>query len=110
VLYALLLAGAMYFILSAIQAGNAHVSRWIFVPIKAVSDYSYTLYLVHYSVLVFLAHWNGEVPGGVLFVIGFVACNVISAILYVLFECRYRSVAARLKQVFILREPRGSVS
>jgi len=110
VLYALLLAGALYFILSAIQVGNAHVSRWISVPIKAVAAYSYTLYLVHYSVLVFLVHWNGEVPGGVLFVIGFVASNVISVILYVMFECRYRRVGARLKQVFILREPRGSVS
>ncbi|MBU0604562.1 MAG: acyltransferase [Gammaproteobacteria bacterium] len=64
---------------------------------RFAADYSYSLYLIHYSFIVLL-HAFGLFTGKPVldFLIFFVACNVVSVVFWFLFERHYRRVAAFL--------------
>jgi peptidoglycan/LPS O-acetylase OafA/YrhL len=110
VLFAFILAASLFFVLKASQAWEPRMPRFVSAPVKAVADYSYTLYLVHYSILAFLLHWKGAYSNVALLAAGFVASNVISFVLYALCECRYRQVGARLKKALLARKPAPSMA
>lgn len=90
---ALLLAGAMLFALLYLQATES-VPKY--VPTRSIrfgALFSYSLYLVHYSILVALSHWNPSYSGWMLLALGIVLSNVVAIAFALLFERRYRGVA-----------------
>lgn len=64
---------------------------------RFAADYSYSLYLLHYSFIV-LMHACGFLSGLPIvdFVICFVACNALAVVFWFLFERHYRRVAGLL--------------
>jgi peptidoglycan/LPS O-acetylase OafA/YrhL len=63
------------------------------------ADYSYSLYLVHYTVLIFLVvHFPSPTRHDpALFALTFVAANVVAMLFRFLFERHYHAIAARWK-------------
>ncbi|QEE43652.1 acyltransferase (plasmid) [Rhizobium sp. WL3] len=86
----LLLAVTFFTGLLAVQ--NVTWPRWVAVTSAAVASYSYSLYLIHYTVMV-------AIPGEGLIRVALVylASNVIAVVLYWLFERHHRHVANALK-------------
>lgn len=96
-LYVGLLAVSLYFALSHLQGREGtRLPRGIETAIVFNASFSYTLYLVHYSVLDFLVSWRG--PGMANVVLGFVLSNLLAFAMYEAFEKHYRTLGRRLKQ------------
>ncbi len=58
--------------------------------------YSYTLYLTHYPVMVYLKHGLGD--GVLSFCVALILTNIVAIVLYFLFERNYKLVRRLLKQ------------
>ena len=69
-----------------------------------VASYSYSLYLVHNTVLVVTHHFLPDLPGRTVFPAALVASHVVAFLVYVLFERHYRHVGTWLKQKAGLRK------
>ena len=95
-LYAGLLAIALYFGLSLLQNREYAVPKWIGTLIIFNADFSYTLYLVHYTVLDVLFRSRGLGLENAL--IAFVLSNVFAIILYMAFERHYKAFGNRLRK------------
>lgn len=96
VLFVALFSLSLYFVLTDLQQRPAlSVPKAVIAFITFTSNFSYTLYLVHCTVLYFLVNWLGL--GTRNFVIGFVVSNVLSMALYEMFEKHHRTVASKLK-------------
>lgn len=63
-----------------------------------VASYSYSLYLVHNTVLVIVRQCWADALGGAAVPTALVAAHVVAFVLYVLFEQRYRQLGAWLKR------------
>lgn len=69
-----------------------------------VASYSYSLYLVHNTVLVVARHLLPNLPRTTVFLAALAASHVVAFLVYVLFERHYRHVGAWLKQKAGLRK------
>lgn len=94
VVYVGLFAVGLFLVLSLTQHVPVAVAPALASSITFNAEFSYTLYLVHYSILDWLMLWRG--PGLLGVAIGFVASNVVAILLYLAFERHYRRVASRL--------------
>lgn len=63
-----------------------------------VASYSYSLYLVHNTVLIVIRHVLPDLPTLTILPIALVAAHVVAFLIYILFERHYRRVGAWLKQ------------
>lgn len=66
---------------------NFTIKKWIILFIRTTANYSYTLYLTHYTIFYFIDnHLSKNNNPYILFVIGFVLSNIVSFIMGHLFE------------------------
>lgn len=82
--FALLLALAILLLIDL--ASRLNVPKWFDVSSSFFASYSYTLYLIHYSIFDFLTVKYGG--GYFIFILGFVTANIIAAILGYFFDER----------------------
>jgi len=93
---ALLLATALIFIFS-LASNNFRTTRFSHFS-NFLSKYSYSLYLLHYSIIVYtLNYFRPYGYYGIL--IQFILCNVLAYVFYLCFEKNYRSVKTLLKKI-----------
>jgi len=70
--------------------------------IRFFADYSFTLYLVHYSVLVFIfSNFKAEESPYLYFLISLLLSNVLSAGIAYFTEMKHRTVRNKLKEIFL---------
>jgi len=100
-LFVALFATSLYFALCHLQYGEGlAIPGPLVSAIRFNSSFSYSLYLVHYSVLDLLVNWRG--PGRGNAALGFILSNVLAIGLYGIFEKRYRALRAHLRRVLRL--------
>ncbi|MEO6903513.1 MAG: acyltransferase [Bacteroidia bacterium] len=79
-IFAFLLAISIWLIIDIYKDKN--ISKKITKLIKYNASYSYTLYLVHYSILDFIkAHFDKTISPYLLFIVGFIIANIISILI-----------------------------
>jgi peptidoglycan/LPS O-acetylase OafA/YrhL len=83
-------------------AGRPHIPAPVRTIVKYVSDYSYSLYLVHFSLLVYLQTVPGlrEHPGTAIVVV-FLVANVVALAFWFLIERHYPTVRRALRRTRI---------
>ena len=96
-LFASLLAIALFFLIYALQNNNCFKSKLLNRCISVMAKYSFTLYLIHYSILEIIRLYIGSISPYILLGISFVFCNLLSLFIAYFTEMRYKSIAERLK-------------
>lgn len=87
----LLMAISLFCAVKAIE--NFSIPKWLVRFSVAMAAYSYTLYLIHYTVMSAISIQSGWARVGVTFVVA----NIVAIALYFAFERHYRKVAAWMK-------------
>ena len=108
VLFAALAAASLVSLVQATDRLQVTVSGGLRTIVRYLADYSFTLYLVHLSVLelvITLVPWRGWLQFGLIFV----AANVAAAILATFTEMRHRQLAAFLKSAVASRSGEGGL-
>jgi peptidoglycan/LPS O-acetylase OafA/YrhL len=95
--FAACLMGSVYFLIVHLDAARPIYHAAVRRAIKLCADYSFSLYLVHYSILFFMAPYMGKVNQYALFAAGFLGSNVIALVLAVKTEMRHRELARWLR-------------
>ena len=90
---ALLIFGSL-----AIVDGIGPLPRAVRTAFSLLASYSYSLYLVHNTVLVVVWRFLGDALGPAALPVALVAAHGVAFVLYILFERHYRDVAAWLKR------------
>lgn len=85
-------------IFAAFRAAKWGVLARVRRPITFIADYSYSLYLIHFSVLVWMAALTPEFRGVGFIVLGSVVSNTVAIAWWFLFERHHRKVRIRLDQ------------
>jgi peptidoglycan/LPS O-acetylase OafA/YrhL len=94
-LYLGLLLFALFF---ALGFAAPRVPRWVALPVGFIAGYSYSLYLVHHTLLDFVAAKRPDLIGSAAAFWALVAAsNVLAVVFWVLFERHHRQFARRLK-------------
>lgn len=65
------------------------------------ASYSFSLFLIHYSIFALMANLNNNISPYILFLMSFVLSNICAIVLAYYGEMRYKSVASYLKKTFI---------
>lgn len=94
--FAFLLAGALLFLLRALDHSGVSQGGGIARIIRFAADYSFTLYLVHYSVLFILAPLGKTVGPYVGFTVAVILSNGIVATLALVTEMHHRQLTSYL--------------
>jgi len=95
VLYVSLLALALYFALRFFQRQEIAIPKFVSSIITFNSGFSYTLFLIHYTLLNIFSLWRGQ---GVLnLIIGFAISNIVAIGMYSIFERNDMAVRYWLK-------------
>jgi peptidoglycan/LPS O-acetylase OafA/YrhL len=84
----------LFVLVSTCYAGNstAHISVYLQNIIRFVAGYSFTLFLIHYSILYFV-YKTGLLTGWYAFVCTFLVSNFVAAILAIPTEMQHKKVA-----------------
>ncbi|MDT8903844.1 acyltransferase family protein [Anaeroselena agilis] len=100
VLFAGLLGLFLLFLLIGLHNSTFSFGKTFDRRVRFVANYSFTLYLTHYSILDF-AHYltNGIYSPYLIFVLSFLICNFVAAFIAYFSEFRHKYVASRLKQL-----------
>lgn len=80
--------------------GIARVPAVVGAPVRFAASYSYSLYLIHNTVLTIVFERTQSLPKPVAIVIGVLLAQVAAWLLYMAFERHYRKVAGWLGPVF----------
>ncbi len=82
----------------ATQYHAAAFAKWVFKPatMRVMADYSYTLYLIHYSLCTLIVKLALPFAPIWVFVIAFVASNLVAFVLAYVTEFRHRQFSAWL--------------
>jgi peptidoglycan/LPS O-acetylase OafA/YrhL len=99
-LFAALLAAIFLFGLIALRSVEVRGHGISARVIRRVADYSFSLYLVHYSLLVFIAEYKANISRWWLFPLALVACNAVAYAFAGLTEFHHKSVRASLARRF----------
>ena len=94
------LAGSLFFMVRGLDQARGTYSPAIRRAITFMADYSFSLYLIHYSILVLLVPLTVSISPYLLLGGGLVGANVIAAMLAIPTEMRHRQLAKRLIRVF----------
>jgi peptidoglycan/LPS O-acetylase OafA/YrhL len=84
----------------ALQVSRMVVPARLRTFVRNAADYSFTLYLVHYTVLEATALARGRASDPALVVIGIVASNLVAIVLAVMGEMRHRTLSRYLHRRF----------
>jgi peptidoglycan/LPS O-acetylase OafA/YrhL len=105
--FAIFTGGVLFGLFFLLGARPFTPPRWVRTAIDRLSDYSYSLYLTHYTVLIFFAvHWpSAEKHDPMRFATLVVAANLIAIFFWFLFERHYHALARRAKQMLDRRRP-----
>lgn len=99
-LFAAFLAAMLLFGLVALRQVQVRHDTVGARVIRRVADYSFSLYLIHYSVLVFLAEYNGRAGRWPLFLTGLIASNVVAYAFAMVTEFHHKTLRASLAARF----------
>lgn len=94
-LFALLLSGALLFLIIGIK--NMTISTRANKIIKFMADYSFTLYLIHYTVVATMTFWLKDSSPRYLFMGAILLCNGLAAFIAYYTEMHHRSLARFIK-------------
>ena len=101
-LYVALLSMSLFFLLHGLQKKVGIASGWVASLITFMANFSFTLYLVHYTLLEMVLRWLGS--GLKTMMIGIVLSNFLAILLYLFFERNYKKVGKWLKNIFDIRQ------
>ncbi|MDE4907284.1 acyltransferase [Methanogenium marinum] len=65
------------------------------------AGYSYTLYLIHYSIFSFLVNFQESISTTLIFILGFLLSNICALFLAIPGEMKYRKLSAYLKRIYL---------
>jgi peptidoglycan/LPS O-acetylase OafA/YrhL len=97
---AVLMAIVMFGVLITLNRIDG-VPHWIAAPTRLLASYSYSLYLIHNTVLVIVFERTQSLPKPVSIVIGVIVAQLTAWLVYLAFERHYRSVSIWLRPVFL---------
>jgi peptidoglycan/LPS O-acetylase OafA/YrhL len=97
---AVLTAIVMFGVLFALNRVG-RVWRWVASPASFFASYSYSLYLVHNTILVLVFERTQSFPKPVSIAIGVVSAQLAAWLVFLAFERHYRAVARWLRPVFV---------
>lgn len=100
---AVLLAASLLALLCACSGRAPPVSRRARHIVRFFADYSYTLYLCHFSLLTLLFEWRGRIDDRLLLLLGVVVCNGVAWCLAYCGERWHRRLASWLKERLVHR-------
>ncbi len=100
-IFAFLLAFCL--IISLDILSNVNFKSWIETAIRYNASFSYSLYLIHYSILDFLySNYYSDINKYYLFILGFIISNIVALIFGRYFEIRLTStIKKKLKLLFL---------
>lgn len=100
-IFVFLLAGSL--LISIELCSNLQINISIAKLVRLIANYSYTLYLVHYSIYDFLlSHYKSDYSGNTLFVAGFIISNLIAFTIGYFTETKLtKFVKVKLKKRFV---------
>lgn len=84
-------------IFSAFKATSWDILVPLRRPITFVADYSYSLYLIHFSILIWTAALAPGIRGIGFLAIGFIVSNVVAIVWWFLFERHHRKMRSLLR-------------
>lgn len=89
-IFALFLAAAMYFFIVYANQSQFKVPRTTKKTIRILSKYSFTLYMLHYTIFTIFTTFKNSYSPYLLFIVAFVLSNVFSLIIAYFTEMRYK--------------------
>jgi peptidoglycan/LPS O-acetylase OafA/YrhL len=93
-----LLGIALFTFMTVRESGKARVLPAVDAIVGGMSKISYSLYLVHLSVLFYAAAWFPALVGHVwMLPLVFILCNGVAILFYLLFERHYPAVRRRME-------------
>ncbi len=104
VIFALLIAIALFYLLIVFQKTTFVINDKTKRKIKFIADYSFTLYLTHYSILDFMANVKNFVSPYILFGGAFIICNIIAILLAYCSEMRHKELAVKITNTLLVRK------
>jgi peptidoglycan/LPS O-acetylase OafA/YrhL len=96
-LYVLLLGITLYFGISYLQNHKISIPKPLSPTISFFANYSFTLFLIHYSLMDLFRIWQGK--GMVSLLFAYFTCNIAAIIMYFLFEKNDHIVKRQLKKL-----------
>lgn len=91
-LVSLCMMGAIYFLIMHLNQTKFKIPDSIKKSIRLFANYSFTLYLLHYSIIVILATQASIVPPLFLIFLGFILSNIISLIVALVTEMQHKKL------------------
>lgn len=91
-IFAASLMGSLFFAVRALDSIGPVFNPGIGKIIKIAADYSFSLYLIHYSVFFYLVPLMVQVSPWILFALGFVGSNLIALLLALFTEMRHKQL------------------
>jgi len=104
VIFYVLISIAIYFLLDYTNTTKKKFPKKMKPVIDRLAAYSFTLFLMHYSIFVLLARFLDVVSPYLLFVIGFMVSNIAAYTLAYLVEMRYKKFRQFIYKKFKIKE------
>ncbi len=82
-------------VVASFRSSSWQILQRIAGPIRWLADYSYSLYLIHFSVLVWVVSASPGTPGWAHVAIGVVASNVVAIGCWLAFERHHKAIRAK---------------
>lgn len=95
--FACILAMSLLFLLNATQKIEMKYNEKVISIIRFFANYSFTLYLIHYSIVDLIFNMNLDISRYFQFIFAFVICNVISMVLALFTEMKHKNLSKFIK-------------
>ena len=95
--YAFFLSGAIFFLMLYQKDVHKQYNKKITKYVKCMASYSYTLYLIHYTIITFIISLNLPYDNILLAVMSFLVSNILALLLASVGEMKYRQVSDKIK-------------
>lgn len=99
-IFALFLGGALYFLIIYLNGTQFKLHNIIKRSIRLWADYSFSLYLLHYSVFTIIVLFKDEYSPYLLFFAGVIISNILSMVVAYFTEMRHKKVRIYLFNLF----------
>jgi len=100
VILSFLLACALFFVLTWSQATTFNFPAWMHRWIRLAAGYSLTLYVIHYSIIAFIAPYVDWLNSTVALLLLLAVCNAAALLLALPTEMQHKKLALRLRASF----------
>jgi len=102
--YILLLISAFFCLLIYTQYTSYSYPKRFKKILSFMASYSYSIYIIHYSIFNFLSLFFGDVNNILLFLLGYIICNLLSIGIASITERRYHTISAFLLKKLNLKD------